>query len=429
MLAAALARQLRRRAGVCSGTSDADTGSAMTDHMPDDVSAAGRDLRAFSDQLRPRHAVVRNDRGEWVLLRHALVTQAARDDVRFSSAVSRHLHVPNGIDGARHTAYRDALDGFLAAHALAPFHARFRRVADELAAALPTGTGIDAVSAIGVRFAVRAQCAWLGWPASLEDRLVAWVAENHAAARSGDRDRTRRVADAFDAIIHSVLEPRRAAARGPGDGGDVTTRLMRTRLDGRRLDDAEIVSVLRNWTGGDLGSIAQCVGVLLHFLATRPELQDRLRRGMDDARFDATIDEILRIDDPFVSNRRVATCPVSIGGVDLPAGARVTLNWTSANRDEAVFGDPDAFDPQRNAPHNLVYGTGRHACPGRLLATLELRIALQALLAATSSITLDPALPAARAIAPVGGWASVAVVLAPRRPPAPHGPATGTDTA
>lgn len=382
----------------------------MTDHMPDDLSAAGRDLRAYTDGLRLRHGVVRNVHGEWVLLRHELVVEAALDDGRFSSAVSRHLHIPNGLDGAEHAAYREALDRFLSAEALAPFHEAFRRVAAELVASLPRGVAVDAVSQVGVRFAVRAQSAWLGWPAALEDRLVDWVAENHAATRSGDRSWTAKVAEAFDELIRCVLEPRRGAGREDA-ADDVTARLMRTEVNGRTLTDEEIVSVLRNWTGGDLGSIAQCVGVLLHYLATRPVLQDHLRSGAPDAEIDAVIDEILRIDDPFVSNRRVTTCPVTIGGVALPQGARVKLNWTSANRDEAVFGDPDAMDPERNAGGNLVYGIGRHVCPGRLLATLELRIAVQALLAATSSIELDPRQAAERAVSPVGGWSRVPVVL------------------
>ena len=382
----------------------------MTDHMPDDLSASGRDLRAYTDELRPRHPVVRNIQGEWVLLRHELVTQAALDPDRFSSAVSRHLQIPNGLDGAEHTAFREALDPFLTAEALAPFRATFRRVADDLVASLPRGVAVDAVSRIGARFAVRAQCAWLSWPADLEDRLVAWMGENHAATRSGDRFRTSEVAESFDEVIRSVLEPYRGKEHDD-DTENVTARLMRTRVDGRPLTDAEIVSVLRNWTGGDLGSIALCVGVLVQYLATHHAMQDRLRSGVTDAEFDAVIDEILRIDDPFVSNRRVTTCPVEIGGVELPEGARVKLNWTSANRDEAVFGDPDELDPQRNADLNLVYGIGKHVCPGRLLATTELRIALQELLAATSSIALAEG-PAEREVSPVGGWATVAVVLA-----------------
>jgi len=382
----------------------------MTDHMPDDLSAIDRDLRAYTDELRPRHGVVRNIQGEWVLLRHDLVVQAAQDHDRFSNAVSSHLQVPNGIDAAEHTAYREALDDFLSPAALAPFVKAFRQVASDLVASLPRNVPVDAVSEFGVRFAVRAQSAWLSWPTELENRLVDWVAQNHAATRSGDRSRMRQVAQAFDDMVRSVMLPRRGA-ESKHDLNDVTARLMRTEVNGRPLSDAEIVSILRNWTGGDLGSIAQCIGVLLHCLATRPSLQDHLRNGVPAAEFDAIIDEILRVDDPFISNRRVTTCPVTIGGVDLPQGARVKLNWTSANRDEAVFGDPDAMEPDRNADHNLVYGIGKHVCPGRHLATLEMRIALQELLAATSSIALGPQHLAQRAVSPVGGWAKLAIVL------------------
>lgn len=198
----------------------------MTDHMPDDLSATGLDLRAYTDELRPRHGVVRNVHGEWVLLRRELVVQAALSDDRFSSAVSSHLQIPNGMDSAEHTAYREVLDRFLTPEALAPFHERFRRAATDLVASLPRDVAVDAVSQVGVRFAVRAQSAWLGWPIDLEDRLVDWVAENHAATRSGDRSWTRQVAESFDDLIRSVLEPRRGTREDDTD--DVTTRLMRT---------------------------------------------------------------------------------------------------------------------------------------------------------------------------------------------------------
>jgi cytochrome P450 len=382
----------------------------MTAHLPDELSPAGRDLRAYTDELRPHHPVVRNDRGEWVLLRHDLVRRAALDHTSFSSAVSRFLQVPNGLDGAEHTAFREALDPFLSRAALEPFLGDFERIAAELVASLPRGASVEAVREIGAAFAVRAQSAWLGWSVELEDRLLDWVEENHAATRSGDLARTRQVAEAFDDIIRSVLAER---SRDDASPTDVTGQLLRLDVRGRRLTDAEIISVLRNWTGGDLGSIALCLGVLVHHLASHPELQSRLRDGISDAELDLVIDEILRIDDPFVTNRRVTTCPVDLDGVQLPAGAPVKLHWTSANRDEAVFDDPAAFDPAGHAAHNLVYGIGKHACPGRLLATLELRIAVRALLAGTTTLTLDPHRPAEREVAPVGGWARVPVLLQP----------------
>jgi cytochrome P450 len=380
----------------------------MTEHIPDDVSPAGRDLREYTDELRPKHPVVRNDRGEWVLLRHDLVRRAALDHTGFSSAVSRFLQVPNGLDGSEHTTFRRALDPFLSPAALVPYQADFELIADDLAASLPRGASVEAVREIGATFAVRAQSAWLNWPLEVESRLLDWIEENHSATRSGELARTARVAEEFDNILRSVLAARRPDSTGPSD---VTGQLLRVEVHGRRLTDAEIMSVLRNWTGGDLGSIALCVGVLVHHLASRLELQSRLRDGVPDNEMDLIIDEVLRLDDPFVTNRRVTTCPVDLGGIQLPEGARVKLNWTSANRDAAVFGDPEAFDPAGHAADNLVYGIGKHACPGRLLATVELRVAVRALLAGAATITLDPDAAAQREVAPVGGWARVPVVL------------------
>lgn len=379
----------------------------MTDHMPDGLSLAGRDLRALTDELRPRYPVVRNDAGEWVLLRHADVAAAALDDVRFSSAVSRHLQIPNGLDGEEHTKFRSIVDRYLTRDALEPFLPVFQGIADRLVTALPRGKPLDAVADVGAVFAVRAQCAWLGWPAELEPRLLAWMEASHAATRSGDYERTAQVAAEFDAIIRSVLAPRLSGTGAAGD--DVTDRLCRETVDGRLLTEPELTSILRNWTGGDLGSLALCVGVLVAHLAREPDLAQRMRT-VPDAEMDSIIDEILRLDDPFVSNRRVTTCPVRIGGTDLPAGARVKLHWTSANRDEAEFGR-DNFAPEAHAAANLVYGIGRHVCPGRLLATWQLRIALRALLASAQRVELARDKEPEREVSPVGGYRRVWVVF------------------
>ena len=379
----------------------------MTDHMPDDLSAAGRDLRAYTDELRPKHPVIRTIAGEWVLLRHAAVVAAALDHERFSSRVSRYLQVPNGFDGEEHTRYREVVARYLSHDALEPFVPVFENVAARLMAELPKGAVLDAVGDIGAVFAVRAQCEWLGWPADLEPRLLEWMKENHVATRTGDRARMVDVAEQFDQIILSVILPRGATEGDAPD--DVTTRLCREVVDGRLLTQTELVSILRNWTGGDLGSIALCFGVLVTHVAQQPGLAQRLRTASD-SEVEAVIDEVLRLDDPFVSNRRVTTCPVRIGGQNIPSGARVKLNWTSANRDETVF-DNNRFDPERNAAENLVYGVGKHACPGRLLATWELRIALQAMLASVRSIELAPGQPPEREVAPVGGYHRVPVVF------------------
>jgi cytochrome P450 len=155
--------------------------------------------------------------------------------------------------------------------------------------------------------------------------------------------------------------------------------------------------------------MAAALGVIVHFLATHPAVQGQLRA--DPAGLALAVDEMLRIDDPFLVNRRVTTEAVRIGEHELPVGLRVYLNWASANRDEAVFGDPDAYRPERNAPHNLVYGTGIHACPGRPLATMELVVTVASLLAATSAIVIAPDATPERETYPLGGWRHVPIRL------------------
>lgn len=383
-----------------------DPDQFQSDHFPTDWSPRDREPRSYTDLLRADHGIGLNDRGEYVLLRHADVVQVASDGVRFSSGVSRFLQVPNGLDGDHHLAVRAVLDKYLRVEAVAEFEPVFRAIARRLFAETPAGVPVDAVNQLGATFAVRAQSAWLGWPAALEAELLGWMDDNHEATRSGDLARTREVAERFDAIIHRLID-----ARESNPTGDITSQLLSETVDGRPFAEEEVVSILRNWTGGDLGSIALCVGVIMHYLATNPQLQQRLRDGVPDAELDAAIDEILRIDDPFVSNRRRTTCPVSIAGVDVPEGATIKLHWTSANRDTVVFNDPDAFRPAENAAQSLVYGVGPHVCPGRPLATLELRVAVQEALAATTSITLADE-GHERAVAPVGGFQNVLVQLA-----------------
>lgn len=392
------------------------------------------DLRALTDNLRQAHDVIKNDAGEWVLLRHADVVAAALDDERFSSQVSRFLQVPNGMDGAEHEHFRALIDSYLSKEALLPYVPVFDKVATELMSELPKGKMLNAVDDIGAVFAVRAQCAWLGWPTELEPRLLQWMRNNHSATRSKETVKMAQVAQDFDDIIRSVVNPYRNIDEVAGmfkastaetntagnnnannvnhslDMNSVTAQLCRERIDGRELSEAELVSILRNWTGGDLGSIALCVGVIIAHIVKHPEQVNFWSRATD-SELETIIDEILRIDDPFVSNRRITTCPVSIGAHKLPKGARVQLNWTSANRDETVFGD-NSFNPQKHADVNVVYGIGKHVCPGRLLATWQLRIATQALLTHFKDIQLAVGFPLQREQPPLGGYSHVPVVLA-----------------
>jgi cytochrome P450 len=182
----------------------------------------------------------------------------------------------------------------------------------------------------------------------------------------------------------------------------------------RPLSASEIVSIVRNWTAADRGSLATSVGVIVHCLASRPPLQQQLRtlvHGRAHAQTESAIVEILRIDDPFVSNRRRTTREVELLGQEIPRGSLVLIDWVAANRDARVFPDPDAFDPVGNAPKNLVFGIGPHICPGRALTLMELRVIVEELLDRTTWIEPAPDRPTVRETPPSGGWARAPVRL------------------
>jgi cytochrome P450 len=337
------------------------------------------------------------------LFRHADVVAAARDSQTFSSAALARRAVPNAMDPPEHAAWRGLIDAFFTPAQIAALEPRVRAIADAVVAALPRDATVDAVAQISAPLAVRAQpTEWLGWRGiGTNCSMDGGQSCRHAVVTVREPPRSA----AFDEIIRARLQ-RRAAAQLPRRPDN---RTLAATLDGQALDEADIVSILRNWTAGDLGSMAAALGVVVWFLATHPDVQQELRERP--AGLAAAIDEMLRIDDPFLVNRRVTTTAVRIDDHELAVGTRVYLNWTSANRDEAVFGDPDAYRPDRNAPHNLVYGVGIHACPGRSLATMELVVAVHALLQATPSIEPAPDAAPVRETYPLGGWRRVPVRL------------------
>lgn len=382
--------------------------------MPEKVITAGQDLRALTDTLRMQQRVVQNEAGEWILLHYDDVVRAARDDSSFSSAVSRFLQIPNGLDGDEHTAYRQLIDKYLTAEAIAPFTAKFQQSANDIVAKYRGGDSVvDAVRDLGAVFAARAQCIWLGWPAELEPKLLQWMEDNHKATRSGDHEQTAHIAQRFDELLEYAFTHARTQARQTGQSS-VTAQLDSDEIKGRPLTHDEKISILRNWTAGDLGSMALCIGVLVAFLARKSYgvTLAQLRHYSDDA-LALFVDEVIRLDNPFISNRRITTDTISWTDQQIPDDTVVRLNWISANRDEAVFG-ADHFCPVSHAPHNLVYGVGKHVCPGRLLATTQLLAFLKALIGQLDDIKPVDKAPFRRAKAPTGGYSSVPVRLIKR---------------
>jgi cytochrome P450 len=343
----------------------------------------------------------------WSLFRHEDVARVLDDHNTFSSAISSHLSVPSGMDPPRHTAYRQLIERHFEPERVAAFEPLCRAISADLVAGLGKGAEIELVAQLARPFAVRIQCAYLGWPAALHAPLLEWVHRNHEATLARDTGAMAAVAHEFDGYISDLLAARRAA--GADAPNDITTDLLREQIDGHPLLHDEIVSILRNWTVGELGTIAACVGILGHYLAANPQIEQQLRNNRE--LLPAAIDEILRMRAPLVSNRRLTKRLVEIGGRRIAAGERITFIWASANRDEAVFGDPDEFRLDRDPAHNLLYGRGIHVCPGAQLARLELRVVMEELLKSTRRIDTAPGRRPTIAVYPASGFSALPLLL------------------
>ena len=361
------------------------------------------DQIAAYDDMRQRCPVARSDYLHWSLFRHDDVLRVLNDHRTFSSAVSSHLSVPNGIDPPQHAGYRRIIEPYFSPQRMAAFDPVCRDIAVNLVLSLPADGETELMATLAQDFALQLQSAFLGWPAAMHGPLRNWTRKNHQATLARDRTAMAEVALEFDGYIKDLLSVRRDAGAGTHD--DITTSLLRQPIGDRLLDDDEIVSILRNWTVGELATMSACVGILAHYLAAHPQLQRQLRQ--QPALLPAAIDEILRIHAPLIANRRVTTRPVEIGGRALAAGERITVIWASANRDEAVFGNPDAFRLDRDPAHNLLYGAGIHVCPGAPLARLELRIVMEELLQRTSLIAPVPGKEVVRMVYPGSGFAAL----------------------
>ena len=368
-----------------------------------------RDQAAAYDEMRRRCPVAHSELMGWSLFRHEDVVRVLQAPEAFSNAVSQHLSVPNGMDPPEHTAYRRIIEPYFSPARMQAFEPVCRAIARDLVRSLDGLQEVEFIEAVALPFAARVQCAFLGWPAALQQSLVRWARKNHEATLAQDRSAMSRIALEFERIVDELLETRLQANAGPE--ADLTAALMQEQVWGRTLSNEEVASILRNWTVGEIGTISAAVAILAQYLAEHPELQRQLRANT--TLLSAAIDEILRIHGPLLTNRRITRCPVELGGKKIGAGERVTLMWTSANRDERAFEDPAAFRLDRDPARNLLYGAGIHVCPGAPLASLELRVFLQELLSPPAEIVGLPHKKPVPAVYPASGFASLHLRLQP----------------
>jgi len=356
-----------------------------------------KDQRRAYDEMRERCPVAHSGFLGWSLFRHEDITAVLADPATYSN-VSQFLSIPNGMDPPDHGAYYDVLAAFFDDEHMAQFEPRVRAIAANLLESMHAADETEFIDDFATPFAIKTLCAFLGWPEQQWECLAGWVHGNQQAALTEDSVAGKTLADLFAEHVGANLDRHRASRN---DESDATDALLKVEANCEKFSDEQIVSILRNWAAGH-GTVAAGLGILVAHLAENPELQDQLRNNP--SLIPAAIEEILRVDDPLVANRRSTTREVEIQGRTIPKGEHLTLMWIAANRDPRVFEDSDVVKIERDTDAGLVWGQGIHLCLGAPLARLEMRVALEALLSRTKRFQLSGEAPR-RAVYPGNGLA------------------------
>ena len=162
-------------------------------------------------------------------------------------------------------------------------------------------------------------------------------------------------------------------------GEDVMSNLMReVDTDGGRISLVEFENLF--WLFSVAGNETLRNGMPGGMLALMSNVDEYRRLRADRSLLPTAIDEMLRWWSPVMRFRRTATVDTELGGQRIRAGDKVVVWFTSANRDEQVFADPDRFDVGRTGNDHLSFGHGPHYCIGAHLAKVQLRALFTAVL-------------------------------------------------
>ncbi|CAH2917570.1 MAG: Putative cytochrome P450 hydroxylase [uncultured Paraburkholderia sp.] len=186
------------------------------------------------------------------------------------------------------------------------------------------------------------------------------------------------------AYFAQLIEARRS---NPGD--DLVSALASAEVDGERWPDEVVISFLRQLVNAGGDTTYRATSVLLLALLRDPAQLEAVRtdRGL----VAQAIEEALHWDGPVLMQSRIAMRDVTLGGVEIPAGAFLDIVAGSANRDPSRFADPDKFDIFRKPGHrHFAFAYGPHVCIGQHLARVEMTRALNAILDRLPNLRLDP---------------------------------------
>lgn len=355
--------------------------------------------------------------GMWFVTRHDLVLEVARDHKTYSNQFggasmpmpAEDMEKMRAVmeegyprvstmltaDQPDHTRYRRLVSKAFSARAIADLEPEIRRISAMLVDRWIGSGRVEFVSEFAVGLPVRVIARALNVPDDRLDDFKRWSDDSIAGIGTNitidQRVEAERGVNEFQRYFAAELDKRRVE---PQD--DLLTLLLNARVDDedaevadrRPLDMPEMLSIIQQLLVAGNETTTKMLTEMMKLLAENPEQWARLKA--DPSRVGAVVEETLRLSTPTQGMFRIVTRDVELGGVKIPAGARMVIVFSSANRDEAVFGaDPDGFDPDRPAlGEHVAFGKGIHFCVGASLSRLEGRIALTELVKRLDSFTL-----------------------------------------
>jgi cytochrome P450 len=257
---------------------------------------------------------------------------------------------------------------------------------DQLVERSGGSTPVDVLSGMSEELPVAVIAELLGVPAADRPLLRPW---SNAIVKMYEYGRTSEVEDAAEQAAAEFVAYLRelAAERRRHLGEDLLSHLVSTRdADGDRLTEDELVTTCILLLNAGHEATVNVSGNGLLALLEHPDQLQRLRA--DPALLPVAIEELMRFDSPLQLFERTATADVEIGGITVAEGQKVAALLGSANRDPAVFPDPDTLDVGRADNPHISFGAGVHFCIGAPLARVELQASFGALLSRTSRLEL-----------------------------------------
>lgn len=344
----------------------------------------------------PVHHVADGD--YWVLSRFSDVFAAARDTATFSSAQGLTFHYGDldaagladatpmvMLDPPEHTDFRRLVARGFTPRRVADLEPTVRAfVVERLERLRQRGEG-DIVAELFKPLPSMVVAHYLGVPAADRARFDGWTDAIVAANASGDAlSAPDAVAELLDYFSH-LIEVRR---QDPGD--DTISDLVAAGNGGEAVPVLRILGFAFTMVAGGNDTTTGMLGGSAELLTDRPDQRALLLERRD--AIGEAVDELLRLTSPVQGLARTATRDVTIHGTTIPAGRRVLLLYSSANRDPREFGDDaEQLRVDRRPRQIMSFGYGAHHCLGASVARLQARVALEELLGRCPGFSVDAA--------------------------------------